>query len=225
MCVVLLVALSGYLGYQLYSLSQAHTALNKDFEKMSRRAELLQRKYTEQKAQAAALQRAKLTVEGLKRQAEMKVDELTKVLEKKNVEIAALKKKTGSNVKALETRIAELNKIIDEWEGKYKALTNDLRNARKTIDERDATIAKMEDNISLLESDLQFATRTKDRYLKNNHQMASAAQSILARYDEDGVFADTLLRVEPFTQIKQVELEKLIQEYLDEIDDNMIREQ
>ena len=77
----------------------------------------------------------------------------------------------------------------------------------------------------MLESDLQFATRTKDRYLKNNHTMAATAQSILARYDENGVFADTILRTEPFTQLKKVELEKLIQEYLDKIDDTTIRDQ
>ena len=139
--------------------------------------------------------------------------------------MAALKKKVGTNVKVLEDQIASLNATIDEWRGKHQAMTEEYLAARKTISERDATIAKMEDSISQLESDLQFATRTKDRYLKNNHQMASTAQSILARYDDDGVFADTLLRAEPFTQLKKVELEKLIQEYLDNIDNQVIRDQ
>ena len=73
------------MGYRWYTLDQAHTALNEDFDRLSHRAELLQRKYTEQKARTAALQRAKLTVEGLKRQAEMKAEELTKVLDKRKL--------------------------------------------------------------------------------------------------------------------------------------------
>jgi hypothetical protein len=54
--------------------------------------------------------------------------------------------------------------------------------------------------------------------------MAVTAQSILARYDEKGVFANTILNVEPFTQIKKVELEQLIQDYMDSIDDHTIRD-
>ena len=179
--------------------------MTEDFEKMSHRADLLQRKYTEQKAQTSSLQRAKLTVEGLKRQAEMKADELTKELEKKSLEMAAQEKKVGTNVKTLEVRIDDLNTKINEWKEKYNALSEDNRKARKTIAERDATIAKMGDNISQVESDLQFATRTRDRYLEHNHQMAATAQSILARYDENGVFADTILHVEPFTPNKKGE--------------------
>ena len=222
--VTILVGLSGYLGYELYSLNQAHAALNDDFDQLTHRSDLLQRKYTEQKAQTAALQRAKLTVEGLKRQAEMKLEELAKEMEKKDVEMAALRKKVGANVKDLEDRIESLNTTIEEWEKKYEDRTKEFHAARQTISERDATIAKMEENIGELKSSLQFATSTKDRYLKNNRQMAATAKSILARYDEDGVFAEKLLRAEPFTQLKKVELEKLIQKYLDEVDDQVIRE-
>ena len=72
-----MVCLSGYLGYQLSQLSKAHTALNRDHKKLTSRADLLQKKYTEQKARTTALQRAKLTAEGFQRQAEMKVEEIT----------------------------------------------------------------------------------------------------------------------------------------------------
>lgn len=220
----MLLGLSGYLGFQLYSLNQAHESLNKDFAKLGRRAELLQKKYVEQKAQTAALQRAKLTVEGLKRQAEMKVEEMEKAMEKKDLEMAALRKKVGANVNDLEKRIDSLNATVDEWKKKYESLAEKYLAAKNTIAERDATIAKMEENIAELKSNLQFATSTKDRYLKHNRQMAATAKSILARYDEDGVFAKTILDAEPFTQLKKVELEKTIQEYLDEIDDNVIRD-
>jgi chromosome segregation ATPase len=223
--IVLLIGLSGYLGYRLNKLGKAHAALSQDLKKTAHRADLLQRKYAEQKAQAAALQRAKLTVEGLKRQAEMKADALAKEVEEKAAVIASLKKRTGGEVNALEARIAAKDEAIAQWKEKYASLTDALRQAKTTLRERDETIATMEDNARELESELQFATRTRDRYLANNRQMAVTAQSILARYDEKGVFANTILNVEPFTQIKKVELEQLIQDYMDSIDDHTIREE
>lgn len=217
---VLLVVLVGYLGYSLYALNAAHTAQTKELEKTTHRAKLLHQKYSTQKARTAAIQRAKLTVEGLKRQAEMKAEKLAQELE----ELKAAKNQVGEDVKDLKNRIADLEKTVAQWKSKFGDLTKKYRMAKKTIAERDNTIATLKDNISELESELQFAHRTRDRYLEHNRQMAATAQSILARYDKKGVFSESILNVEPFTQIKKVELEKLIQEYLDRIDDQVIRE-
>lgn len=222
---LLLVGLSGYLGYRLYNLSEAHAALGEEFDREVHRSELLQRKYAEQKAQVAGLQRAKLTVEGLKRKAEMKVEALEKDLARQKAAIAAMENKDDSRVKALAARVAEKQDLIDQWKVKYGELSDAFKQAKKIIAERDATIAKLEDDNRELESNLELARRTRDRYLAHNKKLAAISQSILARYDEDGVFAKTILDVEPFTQIKKVELEKLIQAYLDQIDDQVIREQ
>ena len=221
---IVLLGLSGYLGFRLYTLAEDHAALSEDLRRTAHRSDLLQQKYAEQKAQTAALQRAKLTVEGLKRQAEMKAETLEKELERQKAEIAAMQKKGGGMVKALEARLAEKEGVLAQWKAKYAELSEAFQQAKKIIGERDAAIAKMEENTRQLESELQFTTRTRDRYLANNKEMAATAQSILARYDEDGVFAKTLLDVEPFTQIKKVELEQLIQDYLDSIDNQTIRD-
>jgi chromosome segregation ATPase len=221
---VLFIGLSGYLGYRLFALDKAHTLLEKNLAQTQHKVQLLQKKYAEQKAQVATLQRAKLMVEGLKRQAELKAEELAKQVEQQKTQLAAMEKKVGANVQALEARLADKDRKINQWKEQYGKLKDAFQLAKKTIAERDASIAKLEESNSELESELQFTQRTRDRYRNNNHEMASTAQSILARYDEDGVFGKTLLEVEPFTQIKKVELEKLIQEYLDQIDDQVIRE-
>lgn len=219
------VGLSGYLGYRLNALGKAHAALGQDLEKTAHRAELLQRKYAEQKAQAAAFQRARMTVEGLKRQAEMKAEALAEQMAAQVAEMAALEKKNAGKIRALEGRLAKKDEAIAQWKESHAKLTDAHRQARATISERDAAIAAMTENTRQLESDLQFATRTRDRYLDENRQMAATAQSILVRYDEDGVFANTILHTEPFTQIKKVELEQLIQGYLDNIDDHTLRDE
>jgi chromosome segregation ATPase len=220
----LCVGLSGYLGYRLNALSTAHAALEQDLKKTAHRADLLQRKYAEQKAQATAFQRAKLNVEGLKRQAEMKADALAREVDEQAARIVSMEKKIAAGVKALEDRIAAKDNAIAQWKEKYAQLSAAFGQAKGIIGERDATIAQMEENTRQLESELQFVTRTRDRYRTDNKEMAVTAQSILARYDEEGVFAKTLLHVEPFTQIKKVELEQLIQDYLDSIDDHTIRD-
>lgn len=222
--VVLLIASGGYLGYRLYRLDQAHTALAEELKREFHRAELLKKKYAEQKARVTALQRAKLTVEGLKRQAEMKADELQKELYAQKAVIASMKGKDVAKVKALEARLAEKETILAQWKEKYDELSNAFNKAKTIIAEKNTAIDRLEANKQELESELDRTQRTRDRYFKHNHEMANIAQSILARYDEDGVFAKTILDVEPFTQIKKVELEKLIQEYLDQIDDKIIRD-
>jgi chromosome segregation ATPase len=220
---VSLIGLSGYLGYRLSEMTKAHEAVSKDLSRMSHRADLLQKKYTEQKSQTAAIQRAKLTVEGLKRQAEMKAEGMAKKLEAQAAEIATIEKKTEAKIKALEARIVARDEAIDKWKESHAGITEKLREARKTIREHEASIAKLEEKNQELESELQFATRTRNRYLAENKVMAATAQSILARYDDNGIFAETITNVEPFTQIKKVELEQLIQSYLDDIDDHTIR--
>jgi len=217
---VLLIGLSGYLGCRLYRLDRMHTAQGDELQKTSHRAKLLQQKYTAQKARTAAMRRVTLTVEGLKRQAEMRAEQLAEALEA----LRAEKNQAGEDVRVLEARVVDLENTIARWKEKYGELSKAHRQARTTITNRDAAIEAMEENTQQLESELQFAHRTRDRYLEHNRQMAATAQSILARYDEDGVFADSILKVEPFTQIRKVELEKLIQTYLDRVDDQVIRE-
>jgi len=222
--IVLLLGLSGYLGYKLNELTEAHAALTRDHKKLTSRADLLQKKYTEQKARTTALQRAKLTAEGFQRQAEMKVEEIKKQMDAQAAEMQSLEEKAEAKNKVLEERIAARDNAIEKWKESHKKLTEKIREARATVKEREAAIAKMEENIEELESELQFATRTRDRYLSENKEMAAISKSILVRYDEKGIFADTIMPVEPFTQIKKVEIEKLIQSYLDDVDDHTIRE-
>jgi chromosome segregation ATPase len=219
---ILLVGLSGYLGYRLNLLQKDHATVTSELSKTNHRAKLLKQKYIEQKAQASALQRAKLTVEGLKRQAEMKAKTLAEKLDKAAAGVAAVEKQYNAKVKALEKRIAVLDDKINQDREEYAALADTLRQAKKKLVEQEGTIATMEENTRQLESELQFASRTRDRYRADNRQLAETAKSILARYDEKGVFAKTIVPLEPFTQIKKVELEHLIQAYLDEIDDHVI---
>jgi chromosome segregation ATPase len=222
--IILLIGLSGYLGYQLNKLNKAHSTLSQEHQKLIGRADLLQKKYTEQKARTTALQRAKLTAEGFQRQAEMKVEEIKKQMDAQAAEMQSVEEKAEAKNKVLKERIAARDKAIEKWKESHEKLTGKIRDARATITERDAAIAKMEEDMQGLESELQFASRTRDRYLVENREMAETSKSILVRYDERGIFADTIVPVEPFTQIKKVELEKLIQSYLDDIDDHTIRD-
>lgn len=220
----LLIGLSGYLGYQLNKVSNAHASLTQDHERLNSRVDLLQKKYAEQKARTTALQRAKLTAEGFQRQAETKVEEIKTQMDAMAAEMQSLEEKAEAKNKVLEERIAARDRAIEKWKESHEKLTARIREARATIGERDATIAKLEEDMQGLESELQFASRTRDRYLAENKELAETSKSILVRYDEKGIFADTIIPVEPFTQIKKVELEKLIQSYLDDIDDHTIRD-
>jgi chromosome segregation ATPase len=220
----LLAALCGYLGLRLYALDKAHAALAVELERAEHRGRLLQSKYTEQKAQTAAMQRARLTAEGLKRQAEMQVEELTRQVEAQGAEIAVLKQRSSSRAGELEARLAERQALIEQWKERFAQETEAHRQARKEIAERKAEIAALQESVRGLEAELTAARRTQERYRAHNREMAATAQSILVRYDGGGTFAKTLLKVEPFTQLGKVQLEQTIQQYLDDIDHQTIRE-
>ena len=221
---LLLTVLCGYLGMRLHAQEETQAALEVELERMEHRGRLLQNKYAEQKAQAAAMQRARLTAEGLKRQAEMQVEELTRQVAAQGAEIAVLKQRSGNRANELEARLTERQALIEQWKERFAQETEAHRQARKEIAERKAEIAALQDSVSGLESELTAARRTQDRYRAHNREMAATAQSILVRYDSGGAFAKTLLAVEPFTQLGKVKLEQTIQEYLDDIDNHTIRE-
>jgi chromosome segregation ATPase len=224
--IFLMIAVFGVLAYLSVEIIQLHKAmqgLEQDLEKAEKTSTLLKRKYTEEKSRASAMQRARLFAEGQLRQAEQKAEALqTKLDEIETIQGQSLKRCEDKYAKA-NGEIHRLRKAIEKWRETYAERTKMLKETMATLKKSEAENDRRGEKIAALESDLERESRRNERYLGQNKKMAEISQSILANYDNQAAFK-SLLHVEPFTKLKQVELEKIIQDYLDELDATVIRD-
>jgi chromosome segregation ATPase len=222
----LMIAVFGVLVYllvEIINLNKTVQGLEQDLDKAEKTGTLLKRKYAEEKSRAAAMQRAKLFAEGQLRQAEQKTEALQAKLDDiETIQGEALKRCEAKTAKA-NGEIDRLKKAIEKWRESYAERTEMLKETMAKLKETGAENERRGEKIAELESDLEHENRRNERYLGQNKKMAEISQSILAKYDNKAVFR-SLQFVEPFTKLKQVELEKIIQDYLDELDATVIRE-
>jgi chromosome segregation ATPase len=211
--IIICILSSILLGYALYQRNKELTALRESLEAQENRSALLQKKYAEQKAFAAVLQRSKLNLEGRVRRLGEEIDAL-------NAEKEQLLKEKASGSKtseALQDQINAQSKKIMSLEDRITDLTKKLNQAEQRIAKKDETIEKLIAEKEAVELKLSQTDFSLQRCEKNNRRLSEISVELVDKYENKGV-GTSIIQNEPFTQIKKVEFEKLIQEYLDQID-------
>lgn len=115
-------------------------------------------------------------------------------LESAGRETASVKATLGRTEQRLERTTAQLKDVV----GKYKVLAQQQR-------ETEAARAELETNLAATTRELADAER-------KNLALYELNREVLAEFDREGPW-DGLLRKEPFTGFKRVEVENLVQEY------------
>ena len=90
----------------------------------------------------------------------------------------------------------------------------------KTEAERGACEQKQSQTFRSLqerEKELKSLVQNYDKCADNNIRLYHIGDELIKRYRDKG-FTGTLLQNEPFTQVKKVELEKLVENYKERID-------
>jgi chromosome segregation ATPase len=162
------------------------------------RAQGLLRQLAQDKAQVDA-ELAKLRAENAKLKkdlgrGERELASTTADLESAGRETASVKATLGRTEQRLERTTAQLKDVVE----KYKAL------ARKQW-ETEAARAALETNLAATTRELADAER-------KNLALYELNREVLGEFDREGPW-DGLLRKEPFTGFKRVEVENLVQEY------------
>lgn len=139
-------------------------------------------------------------------------------VEKLRTEKKVLKSKTDS----LDAKSGQLNERLIKVEAERNSLDKKEKQGLQTIQERDREIKQLVEIRQRLQNELKRVNQTYDRCAENNAGMYAVASEVLHRYEGKG-FKDRVLEKEPFTQIKKVELERLVQEYRDKIDSQKLR--
>lgn len=176
------------------------------------RNELIHSKYKEQKNLNSELMKSKRTLEGQNAAMKMKVSKIEKEKEAMLGKMAKLEAEINNVDARVETLIQE--------KAKLETTMADLRKQHAAkMDELTANIDKLTSEKSALNSKLRMTRSQLGRAEKHNAKLCLIGQELLDAYEKKGVFG-TLAESEPLTQLKKVEMEKLIQEYRDKIDDH-----
>jgi len=201
-------------------LRMERRAYEKEIADVNSRSDLLRKKYSEEKARANGLLRTMSTLEGNIRALRTEMADLKEekelALQEKNTLRARLEKKTAECKEKVDT----LSDRYDVLSEKHEALVMKYDKNEKACEKKIKTLLSEKDE---LDTTLKETTYNLERCQKHNKKLAGIASKLVVKYRDKGV-VDSIAQKEPFTGLKQVQMEKLIQEYQDKIDDHQLEQ-
>jgi chromosome segregation ATPase len=200
---------------RLGSSEKAHQARIKE---MSQRLSQSQRKYSQEMDVQASLEQEKRRIQeevekltGEKAAVSARTEDLKARVASSEAKAVELEKKNAlleARAATAETKSGHLAERLSKVEAEGAALDQKQRQTFQTLQER--------------EKELKQINRKYDQCAESNARLYTAADELIKRYEGRGAIGKVLEK-EPFTQIKRVELERLVQDYKDRIDQQKMR--
>lgn len=217
--IMLLLAITAgggiWLGYTAHTLSLQRDGLQQDVARLESREKLLQKKIAEEKALAGRYQRAQSDLQSELRAADARMNVVSREKELVAAQLAEIKKQQpGQGDAQLLATLDKLKENINQWKTRFDELREE---SVKTIRERDEQNAALVSENQQLAASLSQETQQHNRCKTNNAGLAGLSRELVEKYEQKNAL-DSLTAREPLTQFEKVELEKLVQEYLDKID-------
>ena len=200
---------------RLQSLDKVYQAKIKD---INQRLSQVQRRYTQGVAAQNDLEQQKISIQE-------EVDKLTKEKGLLGTQQAELKTKAESleaQVASLEKKNASLDARTTSLDSKNHELTerlNKVETDRTALDQKQRQTQK---TLQDTEKALRNLDQKYDQCAEHNARLYIIASEVIKKYQDKG-FLGTLAEKEPFTQVKKVEMEKLVQDYKDKIDQQKMK--
>ena len=205
-------------GTVFVKLRMERTAYEDEIGKLNDRFDLVKKKYSEEKQRANGLLRVKSTLEGriraLRADLETFETEKAKVL-KAN---AALQAKLEENTTSCEEAIQAVSDRYDKVSKQYEKLNAKYVETMSSYEEKVKSLIGEKNDLDMTLNETEY---NLGRCEKHNSEFARIADELIVKYRDKGV-VDSIAQKEPFTGLKQIEIEKLIQEYQDKIDDHQL---
>jgi len=200
----------GALGFLHRSLIKERNGLLIDRATLEQKAAMLKKSYSEQKAQAESSQKARQAAEAKMARANQLLihqEAQVKDLQAKVEELEAQWEKRDESDREQQEQVRQ---AIDQWKAKVEELQANNR-------EQKVKITELEGIVASTKSALENETAQHKGCREKNTKLAAISMELTDSYQQKGV-VDVLKTSEPLTQLKKVELEKLVQEYQDRID-------
>jgi hypothetical protein len=141
-------------------------------------------------------------------------------LEKLQKEWSYEKKMKAEQAAMLTEQQHKLEKQDKDAKDMDEALTktkNELQDTAKVNRELDHDLKKMKSENQALQADLKKTAKDLSQCSTNNADLVIISEELVTKYKEKGLGA-IIMEKEPITQLKKVELERIAQQYRDEIE-------
>ncbi|MFH2092684.1 MAG: hypothetical protein ABIJ31_10005 [Pseudomonadota bacterium] len=214
------IACSGYLWYQKMQKDKQIVSLHKEIQIGNQRFQAAQKKYNQEKAGLNTCMRLKLGEENQNRKLQKEVSLLMAEKDAFVSQTQALKQQFQAETASMEKKNTDLKKLKDDLDQKHRELAEKYRTALGENREHTEQISVLESEKHKLESILNQTEKSLERSLKHNQRLCVIAEELTGKYREKAG-----KNAEPFTKLKMVELEHLIQDYIKQIDKEKIIEQ
>ena len=188
-------------GYAILELRRERDALTDQVRQQEQKNALLQKGYAEQKALAAGLQHAKVTLDAQKLSLEGKIAEAA--VEKESL-VRERDDLTG-RIETLEGAAEVLRERIASLQASREEMIADRANLAQDLQEM--TAARQH-----LDASLKRETRRLERCTEHNVKLTAISQELMEVYRKKGVMS-VLMEKEPLIGLKKIELDGLIDQY------------
>jgi myosin protein heavy chain len=175
----------------------------------NKKVAFMQKKMTEEKSE---------TLASMEQQYKSDLEKLQKEKDALGGQVGKLK----AQAQTLEAKISEsdkeavrMKKELQEREGKVTQLVQENKDL-------DGSLKKVTAEKQALQAGLQKTTKDLGQCSTNNAKLILLSEEILKKYRNKGL-GTILLENEPLTQLKKVELEKITQQYQEEIEQQKIK--
>ncbi|WP_156972379.1 hypothetical protein [Nitrosospira sp. NpAV] len=177
------------------------------------------------------------------REAQRRTQQAIKQAQSRTAELEQANANLGRKLKEQEQRANEAQQNLDGFSRKNKRLADDYAKEQAKAIDLEARLKEAENNLGQARAelaDISAAQLEMQRHLKTmtvektalddtlascsgkNEQLYQFGRELINHVERPEAFT-SILRAEPFTQIKRVELENIFQDYRDSLDQNRLK--
>jgi predicted nuclease with TOPRIM domain len=177
------------------------------------------------------------------REAQRRAQQAIKQAQSRAVELEQANTDLGSKLKEQEQRVNEVQQNLDGFSRKNKRLAEDYAREQGKAVDLEARLKEAESNLrqmrtelaevsaAQLETQRHLQTTTSEKTALDetlatcsgkNEKLYQFGRELINHVERPDGFT-SILRAEPFTQIKRVELENIFQDYRDSLDQNRMK--
>ena len=205
---------AGFLGYTSYQLKKTRDNFAADLKRSESRNKLLTQKYKEKKAELARNQRENLLLMGQVRQAEINAEKFGKENKRLLLEIGKIEKELKQKLASCKEKKGRLSEA-------HKKLKTSYGELKKLHRQTSVQLKVCETEVRNTKSELGRVNAMNKRYKSHNVNLSTIARDLVSQIEKKELGTSILVK-EPLIQFERVELESILQEYLDKIDDEKI---
>ncbi len=213
--VIVLVGLGGGAGYGYgkYLLNIERRDHEEKVADFNRKIAAIQKKYTEERDQKASC-------ESQRRTALAEIEKMRQA----GGQLVEVAKQLEARVAELDGRNKETAEALSQARSAYTALEDKAAEIAAVARDRGEEIKKLNTEKQGLESRIKGTEAQLDHCESNNARLAILGTELVEKYENKGMIT-TILKNEPFTQVKKVEIENMAAEYREQIEKEKLKKQ